>query len=99
MNHYISDYDKKDHTLDNPGYIALSRLIAQQRAIDVRAGNIANANTPGFKAESVVFSDYLVQQSGVKTPKPAVAAADAARPARIDGIAGQALPVWGSSVT
>ena len=68
MNHYISDYDKKDHTLDNPGYIALSRLIAQQRAIDVRAGNIANANTPGFKAESVVFSDYLVQQSGVKTP-------------------------------
>lgn len=54
--------------MENPGYIALSRLIAQQRALDVRASNIANANTPGFKAESVVFSDYLLQQTGVKTP-------------------------------
>jgi flagellar basal-body rod protein FlgF len=54
--------------VENAGYIALSRLIAQQRALDVRASNIANANTPGFKAESVVFSDYLVQQKGVATP-------------------------------
>ncbi len=50
--------------MENPGYIALSRLIAQQRALDVRANNIANANTPGFKAESVVFSDFLLRQKG-----------------------------------
>ena len=31
--------------------IALSRQAAQQRATDVIANNIANANTPGFKAE------------------------------------------------
>jgi flagellar basal-body rod protein FlgF len=54
--------------VENPGYIALSRLIAQQRALDVRAANIANANTPGYKAESVVFSDYLLKQTGVTAP-------------------------------
>ena len=31
--------------------VALSRLVAQQRAMDVTANNIANAGTPGFKAE------------------------------------------------
>ena len=54
--------------MENPGYIALSRLIAQQRALDVRASNIANANTPGYKAESVMFSDYLVRQTGGPAP-------------------------------
>ena len=54
--------------MDNAGYIALSRMIAQERALEVRAANIANTSTPGFKGESVVFSDYLVQQQGVSTP-------------------------------
>ncbi|MDR3535129.1 MAG: flagellar basal-body rod protein FlgF [Acetobacteraceae bacterium] len=54
--------------MENPGYIALSRMVAQQRALDVRASNIANADTPGFKAESVMFSDYLVQQKGLSMP-------------------------------
>lgn len=39
--------------------IALSRLAAQQRAMDVTATNIANANTPGFQAERTVFADFL----------------------------------------
>lgn len=54
--------------MENPGYIALSRMMAQQRALDVRAANIANTNTPGFKGENVQFSDYLVPQRGVATP-------------------------------
>jgi flagellar basal-body rod protein FlgF len=54
--------------MESPAYIALSRLIAQQRALDVRASNIANTNTPGFKAENVVFSDYLLKQKGVSAP-------------------------------
>ncbi len=49
--------------------VALSRLIAQQRALDVTANNLANANTPGFKAERVVFSDWLSQQSGTDSPR------------------------------
>ncbi len=54
--------------MENPGYIALSRMIAQQRALDVRAANVANADTPGYKAETVMFSDYLLREKGVSTP-------------------------------
>lgn len=54
--------------MENAGYIALSRMIAQQRALDVRATNIANTNTPGFKAQSVLFSDYLLRQRGAAVP-------------------------------
>jgi flagellar basal-body rod protein FlgF len=54
--------------MENPGYIALSRMIVQQHALDVRATNIANTNTPGFKAESVQFSDFLVPQTGTAQP-------------------------------
>ena len=32
------------------------------------AGNLANANTPGYKAERVQFSDWLSKQSGGSTP-------------------------------
>ena len=50
--------------MENPTYIALSRLMAQQRTMDVIANNIANSNTPGFKAEHVLFSDWLLPESG-----------------------------------
>ncbi len=42
--------------------VATSRLTAQERAIDVIANNIANMNTPGYKAERVQFSDWLSRQ-------------------------------------
>lgn len=51
--------------MENAAYIALSRMVAQQRALEVRADNIANMNTPGYKAEAVLFSDYLVRQRDV----------------------------------
>jgi len=44
--------------------LAASRLIAQQRAMDVTANNIANANTPGFRTERVQFSDWIDRQPG-----------------------------------
>ena len=50
--------------MDIVGSIANSRLVAQQRALDVTADNIANANTPGFKAERVLFNDWLSRQTG-----------------------------------
>ena len=50
--------------MDNTTSIALSRLVVQQRALDIAAGNLANASTPGYKAERVVFSDWLSRQSG-----------------------------------
>jgi len=49
--------------MDLTSNVATSRLVAQQRAMDVLAGNIANANTPGYKAERTQFSDWLSRQS------------------------------------
>lgn len=43
--------------------LAASRLLAQQRAMDITANNIANANTPGFRTERVVFSDFVDRQT------------------------------------
>jgi flagellar basal-body rod protein FlgF len=43
--------------------LAASRLIAQQRAMDVTANNIANANTPGYRTERVQFADWIDPQS------------------------------------
>jgi flagellar basal-body rod protein FlgF len=48
--------------------IALSRLVAQQRAMDVTATNLANMGTPGFKAERTLFADWLSRQTGTNTP-------------------------------
>lgn len=48
--------------------LAASRLVAQQRAMDVTANNIANANTPGYRAERVQFSDWIDQQPNTASP-------------------------------
>ena len=45
--------------MELPTTIALSRLVAQSRALEVTATNIANAGTPGFRAERMLFSDWL----------------------------------------
>ena len=48
--------------MDNPGYVALSRLVAQNRATAVLAHNMANAETPGFRASRPVFAEHLERQ-------------------------------------
>jgi flagellar basal-body rod protein FlgF len=54
--------------MDIPTAVAASRLVAQQRAMDVAANNMANANTPGYKVEHVQFSDWLSRQAGATVP-------------------------------
>lgn len=44
--------------MDNAQLINLSRQIALQRQMDVVANNLANINTTGFKAETILFDDY-----------------------------------------
>jgi flagellar basal-body rod protein FlgF len=53
--------------MQNATSIALSRMIAQQNALDVVANNLANTQTPGYHAERVQFSDWIVRQSGTPT--------------------------------
>jgi flagellar basal-body rod protein FlgF len=55
--------------MDITSSVAASRLVAQQRVMDVIADNIANANTSGFKAERVQFSDWLTRQRGADAPR------------------------------
>ena len=40
-------------------WVPLSGAIAQQRNVEVIANNVANANTPGFKQDQLVFKEYL----------------------------------------
>jgi flagellar basal-body rod protein FlgF len=54
--------------MDINSSVAASRLVAQQRSMDVIASNIANAETPGYKASRVQFSDWLSRQYGANTP-------------------------------
>jgi flagellar basal-body rod protein FlgF len=44
--------------MENAQLVALSRQIGLQRQMDVLANNLANINTTGFKAESLLFADY-----------------------------------------
>ncbi|MFC6856292.1 flagellar basal-body rod protein FlgF [Marivibrio halodurans] len=45
--------------MENALYIGLSRQTALRREMDVIANNIANANTPAFKAEKMIFQEFL----------------------------------------
>jgi flagellar basal-body rod protein FlgF len=54
--------------MDITSSLAASRLVAQQRMMEVTANNIANANTPGYRTERVQFSDWIDRQTGVKAP-------------------------------
>ena len=45
--------------MGNIGYITLSRQSGLQREMQVVANNIANMATTGFRAEGVIFSEYV----------------------------------------
>lgn len=46
--------------IENAQLISLSRQIALQHQMDVVANNIANINTTGFKAEQLLFEEYVM---------------------------------------
>lgn len=45
--------------MENSLLVALSRQMVMQRHMDVIANNIANAQTPGYKGEQLMFVEYL----------------------------------------
>lgn len=49
--------------MDNSIYITYSREAALFRDLEVSANNIANSNTPGYNAQKLVFSNYLVKDN------------------------------------
>lgn len=54
--------------MENTSYVALSRQTALWRQLEMVANNMANANTPAFKAEQMMFTDYMVKSKSDNTP-------------------------------
>jgi flagellar basal-body rod protein FlgF len=50
--------------MENTIYIGLSRQVALSQQMSIVANNVANVNTPGFRADKVLFEEY------VTSPKP-----------------------------
>lgn len=53
--------------MENTGYVALSRAAMMERATDITANNIANANTTGFRATQPLFESLVVETGGSGT--------------------------------
>lgn len=62
--------------MDNPGYVALTRQAGLLREMQAIAHNIANAATTGYRAEGLVFSEF-VRRLGQDEPSLSMAAAHA----------------------
>ena len=45
--------------MENGLYIGLSRQMALQKKMDLVANNIANVNTPGYRADKMLFEEYI----------------------------------------
>lgn len=54
--------------MENTSYVALSRQAALWREIEVVSNNMANANTPAYKSEQVMFTDYVAKTKSANTP-------------------------------
>ncbi len=50
--------------MKNAGYVALSRQMVLQRQMDAIANNIANMETPAYKAEELIFAEHLSRVGG-----------------------------------
>jgi flagellar basal-body rod protein FlgF len=50
--------------MQTPSYVALSSQAALSRQMSVIANNLANASTPAYKGERVVFQEYLEPSGG-----------------------------------
>jgi len=55
-----------DKTMENTIYIGLSRELALEQQMNLMANNIANMNTPGYKAGHILFAEYLDKPKGMK---------------------------------
>lgn len=60
--------------MDNSGYITLTRQSGLLREMRLLANNVANANTTGYRAQGIAFSEF-VQQTGIGQESLSMAAA------------------------
>ena len=65
--------------MDTASYIALSGQTARERELEVIANNMANLSTPGFKAEKMMFQEYLMKPKDGSDPSSYVVSQGHAR--------------------
>jgi len=65
--------------MDTSTYIALSGETLRERQVEVLANNIANLSTPGFKAEKMMFQEYLMKSRDGSDPSSYVVSQGNAR--------------------
>jgi flagellar basal-body rod protein FlgF len=53
--------------MENPSYIALSQQLALRRQMEVIANNLANAATPAYKAERILFAELVAGRAPYPT--------------------------------
>ncbi|MEZ5815115.1 MAG: flagellar basal-body rod protein FlgF [Alphaproteobacteria bacterium] len=53
--------------MENSIYLALSKQLVQQTNMQIIANNVANANTAGFRAQNIIFEEFLVDPRGKTT--------------------------------
>lgn len=53
--------------IENAQLIGLSRQMALRRQMDVLANNMANINSTGFKAEAILFEEYIMPVAADRT--------------------------------
>lgn len=45
--------------MENSLYIGLSKQVVLQERMDIIAQNVANVNTPGYRGQNMIFSEYI----------------------------------------
>lgn len=45
--------------MENSVYVGLSKQVALRENMDIIAQNVANVNTPGYRGQNMVFSEYI----------------------------------------
>jgi flagellar basal-body rod protein FlgF len=54
--------------MENNLYIGLSRQVVLQAQMDMVANNVANINTPGYRGQSLLFSEFVADPRGQDAP-------------------------------
>lgn len=54
--------------MDSSLYVGLSRQIVLKRSLEMTANNIANAQTPGYRAQNPMFEEFVSKPKTAKEP-------------------------------
>ena len=54
--------------MENGLYVGLSRQMVLRTNMNIIANNIANANTPGYRAQNLMFKEYISNPRGTDAP-------------------------------